>query len=369
MNRAQNYNQFVSAIMHYQCPAQNMIYADRSGNIAIWGQGQFINKWKDQGRYIMNGADSSTLWGADIPMHENPHALNPAQGYLASANETVTDSTYPYQYNGKFTEWRAWRINQMLRGLNKASVKDMFAVQQDTHSLLAEHTLPLMLNSVDIKKLNTQQKAYADSLSKWGRDMGAHQTMPTLYTLWWTAFKKELWQYLGDIPDKLYPLDETTAQLMEDCAKGIPSGLAAGKISFEEHLKNCTQNSFEMAVKTFDSLQAPDRLWYRYKNTAATHLAKLTPFSFDHLDIGGWGNTVNAAKNDHGPSWRMVVQMGNKIEAYGIYPGGQSGNPGSPNYADFLADWAAGKYYQLLFLPNSLTQQELGLTTTIKMQP
>ena len=63
------------------------------------------------------------------------------------------------------------------------------------------------------------------------------------------------------------------------------------------------------------------------------------------------GNTINAAKTDHGPSWRMVVQMGKEIEAYGIYPGGQSGNPGSPHYADYIQDWAAGTYYRLQFLP------------------
>ena len=40
-------------------------------------------------------------------------------------------------------------------------------------------------------------------------------------------------------------------------------------------------------------------------------------------------NCINAARNDHGPSWRMVVQLTEKTEAYGIYPGGQSGNPGS----------------------------------------
>ena len=88
------------------------------------------------------------------------------------------------------------------------------------------------------------------------------------------------------------------------------------------------------------------------------HLAKLPAFSFDHLKVGGWGNTVNATKRDHGPSWRMVVQMGKEIEAYGVYPGGQSGNPGSRYYADFLQHWADGKYYRLLFLPNSEQQDD-----------
>jgi penicillin G amidase len=44
------------------------------------------------------------------------------------------------------------------------------------------------------------------------------------------------------------------------------------------------------------------------------------------------------------------------VTARGIYPGGQSGNPGSRRYDDFVSDWAAGKAYDLQFLshPDSL---------------
>ncbi|HEU4607962.1 MAG TPA: penicillin acylase family protein, partial [Chitinophagaceae bacterium] len=61
-------------------------------------------------------------------------------------------------------------------------------------------------------------------------------------------------------------------------------------------------------------------------------------------------NTINAMKQDHGPSWRMIVEMGkDKINAYGVYPGGQSGNPGSKYYADFLDYWVEGRYYSIQF--------------------
>jgi penicillin G amidase len=45
-----------------------------------------------------------------------------------------------------------------------------------------------------------------------------------------------------------------------------------------------------------------------------------------------------------------VVSPGSRGDSYGIYPGGQSGNPGSRFYSNFIADWAKGKYYQLLLL-------------------
>lgn len=56
---------------------------------------------------------------------------------------------------------------------------------------------------------------------------------------------------------------------------------------------------------------------------------------------------INATKQFHGPSWRMVVHMTDDTEAYGIYPGGQSGNPGSRYYENFVDAWAEGKYYSL----------------------
>ncbi len=40
----------------------------------------------------------------------------------------------------------------------------------------------------------------------------------------------------------------------------------------------------------------------------------------------------------------MIVELTDKTEAYGIYPGGQSGNPGSPYYDTFVDRWVAGKY-------------------------
>ena len=43
----------------------------------------------------------------------------------------------------------------------------------------------------------------------------------------------------------------------------------------------------------------------------------------------------------------MVVELTDDIHAYGVYPGGQSGNPGSKYYDDFIDTWAAGKYYRI----------------------
>ena len=87
--------------------------------------------------------------------------------------------------------------------------------------------------------------------------------------------------------------------------------------------------------------------WGKYKDSGIRHLLRLEPFSRYHLTTGGGDHIINAIEKFHGPSWRMVVQLTDKTEAYGIYPGGQSGNPGSKFYDSFVDQWVAGKYYSL----------------------
>ena len=90
--------------------------------------------------------------------------------------------------------------------------------------------------------------------------------------------------------------------------------------------------------------------WGKFKDTGVRHLLKIPALSRLHLPIGGGVHIINAATKDHGPSWRMVVQLSDKIEAYGVYPGGQSGNPGSKYYDTFIDNWTNGEYYPLLFM-------------------
>lgn len=363
LNRAKNYNEFVNAIHHFECPAQNMIYADREGNIALWGQGQFVNKWYNQGEFIMSGWDSSTLWGQLIPMSENPHALNPAQGYLASANQCVTDSTYPYWYNGDYGELRAWRINQALSEMPKVTIQDMFALQNDDYSVLAGSVLPLMLQHT----AHIRNNRYLDTLRKWDARLEAHSIAGSIFQLWWRNLYLGIWNdEFARTPDNLTPSVERTMQLL----------LTDSTLRFYDNTRTPKKETLaDMIVFTLN--QTTDSLnrrkggleWYKSKNTGIRHLAKLPAFSYEGLQTGGWGNTVNAMKGNHGPSWRMVVQMGREIEAYGVYPGGQSGNPGSPYYADYLQHWVDGKYYRLLFLPNLSTQQNERLKYTWTVKP
>ena len=97
--------------------------------------------------------------------------------------------------------------------------------------------------------------------------------------------------------------------------------------------------------------------WSLFKATRILHLTKMPALSRLNLPIGGGVNIINATTENHGPSWRMIVHLTDEIEAYGLYPGGQSGHPGSPYYDSFVNTWAAGQYYRFLFLGKEKLKQ------------
>jgi penicillin amidase len=117
--------------------------------------------------------------------------------------------------------------------------------------------------------------------------------------------------------------------------------------------------AFKKIVPALDSLNNIGRLiWGAFKDTRITHLTKLYALSRLHLPIGGGTHIINAATTDHGPSWRMIVHLTDKTEAYGVYPGGQSGNPGSKYYDTFVDAWSVGEYYKLLVFTKEEAQHD-----------
>ena len=90
--------------------------------------------------------------------------------------------------------------------------------------------------------------------------------------------------------------------------------------------------------------------WGRYKGADIRHLLRIPEFSRMNLFVGGGRDIVNATNRGHGPCWRMVVALGPEVRAWGIYPGGQSGNPGSRHYDTFVDTWARGELDELLFM-------------------
>jgi len=106
--------------------------------------------------------------------------------------------------------------------------------------------------------------------------------------------------------------------------------------------------------------------WGEFKASHIDHLANLNGLGSGKLVAGGAGGVVDAFGETTGPSWRMVVQMGPQVKGYGLFPGGESGNPGSRYYNDMLSPWLHGRLNELLFLTSS-SQPSARIQSTLTL--
>ena len=99
----------------------------------------------------------------------------------------------------------------------------------------------------------------------------------------------------------------------------------------KETLKQDVTLAFKKAASTCKKLDLDGKLtWGKFKGYTHRTSCQNRCIQQAWISIMSGGEfAINAVKKDHGPSWRMIVQLTKNTEAYGIYAGGQSGNPGS----------------------------------------
>jgi penicillin amidase len=354
LNRAKNYDDYLNAIKTFACPGQNFVFASKTGDIAIWQQAKFPARWYGQGMMVMPGEDSSYMWQGFIPQAENPHAINPQQGFLVSANQRPADSSYPYFIPGNYINARAISINHQLENMQQVTIDDMERLQNDYFNVTAEDARPLLLKYVKENSLNSDEKKYLDIIRDWDLKAMPDSKGQTVYNLWWDSLAVEIWKdELTKVPRAvIVPNQQTLLEaLLKDSAFKYVDNINTPQI---ETLYDDVTTAFAKAsVQLAKEEKAGTLEWTKHKSPRIYHLLRssLMPFS-KQVAVGGNGDIINATTTTHGPSWRMVVQLSTPTEAYGVYPGGQSGNPGSRYYDNFVNQWVMGKYYQLWFMHN-----------------
>jgi penicillin amidase len=349
LDHAKNYNDYLAAIKWLHTPGQNALFASKSGDIAICDQGEFPAKWKRQGDFVMPGTDSSYAWQGMIPQVENPILVDPASGFLSSANQyPVNPALYPYYLGGDYPNYRGMMINRYLSRMQEISIEDMMKLQTDDYDLFAGMALPVLLNHIDPAALDATERAYYDLMKSWNLRYEAESKAPSIFHIVWDSLTAIVWndELAKDNLPGFYPHESTLLEgILRDSAYTFLDDVRTPE---KETLTEDIMLAFRRGAAACRSLESEDRLsWGKLKGTHIEHLAKLDPFSRLNIMNSGGKYAINAMKADHGPSWRMIVQLTANTEAYGIYPGGQSGNPGSPYYDNFTDNWASGKYYPL----------------------
>lgn len=348
LNHGKNYNDYAAAIKHLNCPGMNCLFASKSGDIAIWHQGEFPAKWKGQGDFIMPGTDSTYMWRGMIPQEENPHMKNPARGYVSSANQLPADSTYPYYMAGKAGPlYRGYTINRYLDGMRDITVEDMKKMQNDNYSARAEFARKILLMTNE-NRLDADEKKYFEMYQQWNNRKDAQAKGATVFYEWWKALRDTIWgdDFGRTKVSMAEPADYTLVEsLLKDTTYSYIDNINTPK---KEMLQDQLLASLKKATSILKIKEQEDKMeWWKGKDTKVEHILQIPAFSRYHVPVGGGYDVINATTESSGPSWRMIVQLTDQVEAYGIYVGGQSGNPGSKYYDNFINDWLAGSYYRL----------------------
>ena len=348
LNRAKNYADYSVAVSYLHTPGQNCAFACKSGDIALKTQGEFPAKWKGQGDFVMPGTDSTYMWQAMIPMDETPFQYNPERNFVSSSNQRPVDTAYPYYLGSGYTPYRGIIVNRRISAMTNITVDDMKKLQTDNYNVFGEMATPVFVKNMKENELNSDEKKYFNILRTWDFRNDIISKGATIFYLTWAHFTDTVWNDEFSKAPKVIkqPFESTLLEaVLKDSAFKFLDNINTAQT---ETLADDVTAAFKKAVIELKDAESNGRLeWAKYKGTKVVHLTKLEAFSRLHLPIGGGTHCINAAKSNHGPSWRMIVSLTPQTEAYGVYPGGQSGNPGSKYYDNFVDAWVAGKYYPI----------------------
>ena len=353
LNRAKSVRDCRQALETFNSPDQNILCADSSGSIGIWHMGKYPVKWPGQGRMVLDGTSAEDEWKGWIPRDHVPHSINPKRGYLLSANQAPVDSTYPYYLGSAFMPpYRAMRIGELLRQKDRFSPEDMLAIQGDTVSIAARETVPHLVRSVfDSGETDPFTRSALEALSSWNFAFEETSVAATIYDTWFKHFVDRLWSSrFPDPMNHLYPPLERTVALIatEPHSKWFDDPRTDKK----EWLADIARESLETALKELKEKHGSDITkweWSRHNPTRIIHATRLNGLSRT-VSAPGTTEVIYANNGVHGPAWKMVVALGPQPRAWGILPGGQSGDPTSPYYDNDLEKWAKNQFRQLHFM-------------------
>ncbi|WP_316813919.1 penicillin acylase family protein [Pedobacter heparinus] len=354
LNRGKNYGDYRRALTFYTAPAQNFIFASAENDIAITANGKFPLKWKDQGKFILDGSDPKNDWQGWIPAAQNPTVKNPPRNFVSSANQSSTDPSYPYYINWEFSPYeRGKRINDRLTAMNKATADSIINMQTDSYSIHAQNILPAILIMVDRNKLNATQQEALRIVASWNKFYDAKSLAASVFDLWTKRLQFNIWDdefTIANIPMR-YPSRDRTVQLIlhEPNSKWIDNINTPEKETLADLVNEAFKYSCDSLERRYGAIGKTWE-WGNFKHTNVPHLAKIPGFGSKILLTGGGKMTINALSESNGPSWRMVIELGKKPKGHGVFPGGQSGNPGSPFYDNMIDTWASGKLYDLYLM-------------------
>ena len=375
-NYASNWEEFREATKKFHVPAQNLLYADRDGNIGYQSPGKLpIRRDGLHGDLPIEGWLSENDWQGFVDFEELPYTLNPSSGYIITANQSVhPDQPWPNYYaRGYRAEAIERVINQYMSG--KISVDDMQAMQINNFDYSAAYVLPYVFNNVYIdSQVLTELKEWAISEEKF--EMNIESTGAAAWAVFYKTLAEQTFEELVVIDNagneiSLQPGNsDSTSEIFRTLLKD-PNHImwddvnTSGKENLTDILERTLSISDKTIVEIFDSSDSDDWEWGKIHTiTYPTNLLGEAgiPILTGLVNIGpvetsGSNFAINSTDWGFGddftigsyPSMRMVVDLSNLDNSRTVLPSGQSGHVMSKYYDDQVDNWIENDMYANYF--------------------
>ncbi|WP_255592943.1 penicillin acylase family protein [Bordetella sp. BOR01] len=379
LNQAQNWDQFVAGMEKHYTPSENMVYADVDGNIG-WFGGSIapIRPRKDWSGMLPVPGNGDFEWNGFLPTTSLPKALNPPEGYVATANEY----NLPYDFPHKDMSARTWsepyrvqRIREVLADKSGLSLETSQHLQFDNLSIPARTLVAY------VKPLNSTAPGAGEALrllQDWDYRTEIDSRAATVYEFWLPEVVKRVSDLYIPAQGRAAFGDLSTGKVLDKLATPDAAFGPRPEQGRDALLLAALDDGVRKLTATLgtDSRQWE---WGKLHHIQFEHaLAGLLPpetakaYGTPRYPVSGDNDTVHRAtfrKSDFrqisGASYRQVIDVGNWDNSRMQNMPGQSADPRSPHYRDLLEGWATGKYIPMAFSREKV-ESELGDSLTLQ---
>ena len=378
--RARNFAEFRRAMSKWGTPGENQLYADVAGHVG-WVSGGLAPIRRDWDGLLPVPGDGRYEWAGFWSSDLLPFSIDPRAGWIASSNEQNLPAGYQVAERKLGFEWPAatrWqRVAETLKAKPLVSIDDSMRLQNDLLSIPARR-LQAVLRGVAIEESRARDASRL--LLQWNAVEAGDSPAALLFEVWWS-------RHLGPaVKDALLArnaarlLRTTDTELLLETMEAPGAALGADPARRRDEIVATT---LAAAWDDAQRLAGPDPSawrWNRLHHVLFPHpLANAADAATRaRLDVGpfpkeGSAETVNLSSYDPatfrqtgGPSFRVVIDVGDWDNSRAVNSPGQSGDPASPHYRDLAPLWLKGEYFPLLY---TRPRVEAAAVTRIDLLP
>lgn len=374
-HRARSFEELRQGFAQYPVGSMNVAYADSAGHIGWQLVGNLPRRRKGWGTIPLPAADPEVGWQEEgLPYAQMPHVLNPPIGFIATANNQPVPDGGAFLGVDWIEGYRQARIAEVLGAHDEWDVAKMLALQVDQYSIPWRELRDSVLAApAAVEEIRSAQAMLAD----WDGIASAESAPAAVFELFLTEMIQRVVQAkakggrdwaLGKGVSSFGPhaiLSLRRVGHFVRLARQQPAGW------FQRSWNEEIADALAVVMRRLRTSHGADPArwgWGHVRPLTLRHpLGDRAPFqhvfNLGPIPWGGDANTVAQSSVDlldptANPiaiaSLRMVIDLGDLEASRFALPGGQSGNPLSPHYADQLPIWRRGEGIPIAWAPEAI---------------